>query len=328
MIRKYRLQLMISSVIILLPIVMGLFGMPLIFLAVHWFCIFFTARDPKNKDQSSKVFGMIFWILPIISLVVCGFVSVVVLGIEVNDSMLMRVPLGIMFVVIGNYMPKCKQNHTIGVKVTWALRNEENWNKTHRFTGRLWVFGGLFLLATLLVPMENIMYVFFLAIFIMAFAPVIYSYVYYRKQLKAGTTAKEDATPFPATKISLAVGVVIFALAMLSLFIGKFEVEFDETSFHIEANSWKNAIVNYADIDHIEYREQSVRGTRTFGYGTPFIVMGECENSEFGDYTGYVYKSSDACVVLAVDSKIFVINGRDEGSTKAIYDELTARMGE
>lgn len=325
MIKKYRWQLMISSAIILLPIVMGLFGIPLIFLAVHWICIFFTARDPKNKDQSSKIFGMIFWILPIISLVVCGFVSVVALGIKVNSSMLMRVPLGIMFVVFGNYMPKCKQNHTIGVKVTWALRNEENWNKTHRFTGRLWVFGGFLLLATLLVPTENIMYVFFLLILIMAVAPVIYSYVYYRKQLKAGTAAKEDATPFPATKISLVVGIVIFALAMLSLFIGKFEVEFDETSFHIEASSWEKATVNYADINHIEYREQSVRGTRTFGYGTPFIVMGECENSEYGSYTGYVYKSCDACVIITVDDKILVFNGKDEERTKAIYDELVVR---
>lgn len=358
MIRRNKWQLIISSVIILLPIVAGLLiwnylpeqiathwgvsgnpdrwssksfailGMPLIFLAVHWICIFFTSRDPKNKEQSSKVFGMVLWILPILSLIICGFIYALVLGNNVNGDMIVRVPLGVMFVVLGNYMPKCRQNHTIGVKVTWALRNEENWNKTHRFTGRLWVFGGLVLLASLSVPIENVMNVVFILIIVMAFAPVLYSYVYYRKQLKAGTATKEDAVPFPAIKISLIIGIVIFALAMLFLFIGKFEVEFRENSFTIEANSWENATVYYADIDHIEYREQSVRGTRTFGYGTPFIVMGECENEEFGNYTGYIYKSCDAGVIITVDDKKLIINGKDEEHTKAIYDELIKRTDE
>ena len=357
MIKKYKWQLIISSVIILIPIVAGLLmwnylpeqfpthwgiggnpdgwsgrsfailGMPLIFLAVHWICILFTVRDPKNKDQSSKVSGMIFWILPIVSLIVCGVIYGIALGNEVNSTMMMCVPLGIMFVVLGNYMPKCKQNHTIGVKVTWALRNEGNWNKTHRFTGRLWVLGGLLLLAALLVPMENIMYVVLLLILFMAFVPVIYSYVYYRKQLKAGTATKEDAVPVAATKVSLAVGIAILVFAAIFLFIGRFEVEFHEASFTIESNCWENATVNYADIDHIEYQEHIAAGTRIFGYGTPFIVMGECKNSEFGSHTRYIYKLCDSGVILTVNDKILVINGKDQEQTKAIYDELKKRMG-
>ena len=217
MIRKNKWQLIISSVIILLPIVAGLliwnylpeqiathwgvdngpdrwssksfavFGMPLMLLAVHWICIFFTSRDPKNKEQSSKVFNMVLWITPIISLIVCGCSYAFALGNDVNIGMIARVLIGIMFVIIGNYMPKCKQNYTIGIKVPWTLQNEENWNKTHRFAGRLWVVGGLLILATLFVPMEYFIYVFFLLILLMAFAPMIYSYVYYRKQLKTGT---------------------------------------------------------------------------------------------------------------------------------------------
>ena len=358
MIRKNKWQLIISSVIILMPIAAGLliwnylpyqiathwgidggpdrwssksfviFVMPLIFLAVHWFGIFLTTRDPKNKDQSNKVFNMVIWILPIISLIVCGFIYSIVLGNEVNGGMMVRIPLGIMFVILGNYMPKCKQNYTIGIKVTWALRNEENWNKTHRFTGRLWVFGGLLFLATMLVPTENIMYVVLLLILCMAFAPIIYSYVYYRKQLKARTATKEDSVPFVSTKIALVIVIVVLAFAMLVLFIGKFDVEFHDTSFTIEANSWENATVNYTDIDHIEYQEQIAKGSRTFGYGTPFIVMGECKNSEFGSHTRYTYKSCNAGVVLTINDKVLVINGKDEEHTKAIYDELVKRMNE
>ena len=362
MIRKNKWQLIISSVIILLPIVAGLliwkylpdkiathwgidgepdrwssrsftiFVIPISLLAVHWICIFFTARDPKNKNQSNKVFSMVFWLLPIISLIICGFTYAMALGNNINIGMIIRVPLGIMFVILGNYMPKCRQNHTIGVKVIWALRNEENWNKTHRFTGRLWVFGGILLLATMFMPMENFMFVFFPLILFMAFVPIIYSYVYYRKQLKAGTAAKKDAALTPSekkvTRVLSIIGIVILAFGFTFLFFGKFEVKFNETSFTIEANCWDNAAVNYADIDNIEYREQATQGTRTFGYGTPFIIMGECENKEFGNYTRYTYKSCEACVVLTVNDKILVINGKDEELTKTIYYELLRRMGD
>lgn len=363
MIKKYKWQLIISSIIILLPIVVGvliwnylpeqiaahwsgagtpdgwtgrsftIFGIPIILFVVHWICVLFTARDPKNKDQSSKIFNMVLWLLPITSLLVCGFTYAIALGNDVNIGMMVRILLGLMFLILGNYMPKCKQNHTIGVKVTWALRNEENWNKTHRFTGRLWVFGGLLLLATIFVSMEKLQYVFLPMIFIMAFAPMIYSYVYYRKQLKAGTVTKEETVMAPSekktTKISMAVGIVILVFAAIFLFTGEFEVTFDETSFTIDAVYWDDATVHYADIDDIEYREQDdpeAWESRTFGYGSFNLLMGEFENDEFGAYTRYAYTACDSCVVLTVDGKILVINGTDEGHTKAIYNELIKRI--
>ena len=221
MIRKNRWQLIITSVIILLPIAAGLliwndlpeqitthwgadgepnkwsdksfavFGIPLFLLAVHWICIFFTTHDPKNKEQTGKVFNMVLWITPIISLIVCGCSYAFALGNDINMRMIGCAIMGIAFVIIGNYMPKCKQNYTIGIKVPWTLQNEENWNKTHRFTGRLWVCGGLLLLATLLIPMDNILFIVLPVIFFIPSIPIIYSYAYYRKQLKAGIATKE-----------------------------------------------------------------------------------------------------------------------------------------
>lgn len=210
MIKKYKWQLIISSVIILLPIAAGLliwndlpaqiathwgadgkpdgwsgksfavFGIPFILLAVHCICIFFTAHDPKNKEQNSKVFNMVLWIIPIISLIVCGCSYAFALGNDINIGMIARILIGIMFVIIGNYMPKCKQNFTIGIKIPWTLQNEENWNKTHRFAGRFWVFGGFLFLVTMFVPMEYFMYILLPLIFLMVVGPIIYSYLYYK----------------------------------------------------------------------------------------------------------------------------------------------------
>lgn len=217
MMKNNKKQLIISSIIILLPILVGLLfwnyfpermaihwnmdgepdgwsgrtfailGLPLIIFVIHWISVFFITHDPKNKDQSEKVFHMVLWLLPMISLIVCSYTYAINLGKEISTDIMVRVLLGFLFVILGNYMPKCKQNHTIGVKVAWTLRNEENWNKTHRFTGRIWVFGGVFFLATMFVPMKNFKYAFLAIILLLAFVPMIYSYIYYRKQLKAGT---------------------------------------------------------------------------------------------------------------------------------------------
>ncbi len=50
---------------------------------------------------------------------------------------------GLLFMVIGNYLPKVKQNNTIGIRVIWTLQDEENWNATHRFSGKLWMASGI-----------------------------------------------------------------------------------------------------------------------------------------------------------------------------------------
>ena len=75
-----------------------------------------------------------------------------------------------------------------------------------------------------------------------------------------------------------------------------------------------------------KYRNELVPGTRTFGYGSPSLIMGECENDEFGNYTRYAFNSCDACIVITIDDKKLVINGKTEELTKEIYDELTLRI--
>lgn len=362
MFKKNKWQLIMSSLVILLPVLIGLFleqsipgqlvphwdangtpdrwggrgfvffGIPVIFFVAHWLCAFVTLHDPKNEEQSIKVFHMVLWILPVVSLVVCGFTYAIALGNDIHMDMVTRVLFGVMFVIFGNYMPKCKQNQTIGIKVIWTLRNEENWNKTHRFTGKLWVAGGLLFLVTLFIPVENLMFVVF-PILVLAIMPMIYSYAYYRKQLIAGTATKEDAVLSPSDKktmrVSIAIGIIVCAFALLFLFTGKFEVTFGETALTIDAVYWDDMKIAYADISDVEYREQddpNASGNRTFGYGSFTLLMGQFKNSEFGMYTRYSYTSCDACVVISMNDDIVIINGKDTEQTKAIYDELCKQV--
>jgi len=363
MIKKHKGQVIISSIIILLPILIGLFiwnflpeqivthwnfngeadgwsgkgftvfGLPLILFIGHWICVIFSSFDPKNKEQNKKVSSMVLWIMPVVSLIVCGLTYSIALGYEVDIVAGVRILLGLMFLVFGNYMPKCIQNHTIGIKVKWTLRNEENWNKTHRFAGRLWVVGGLFTLATLFIPFDFFVYVFFPLVFVMAFGPMIYSYVYYKKQLKEGKVTAEDMQLTSAeketSKKAWAIGIIILVFAMVFVVTGKYEVIFEEESFTIDATYWDDATVGYAEIDSIEYREHDdpkAPSTRTFGFGSFNILMGEFENGEFGSYTRYTYMASDANIVLTVGDRVLVLNGKSEEQTKELYDELMSRI--
>lgn len=212
MLKKNKRTILITSVTILLPVLFGLFywnelpenmithwgldgkpdgwssrafavfALPAIILALHWVCILFTVRDPKNKDQNGKVFGVVLWITPIVSLSVNGMIYASSLGRAFSPSANACLLVGLSFIVIGNYMPKCRQNHTIGIKLKWTLENEENWNSTHRLAGKVWVIGGLLLVVCAVLPEPVSMAVMLAVTALLVAIPVVYSYRYHKKQ--------------------------------------------------------------------------------------------------------------------------------------------------
>ena len=212
MIKKNKQKLLISSIIILLPIIVGLitwnslpqqmavhwdangvpngwrsrsfsvFAIPLFMLAVHWICIIGTSLDPKNKNQTLKVFGLIFWICPIVSLFVGTIIYATAFGMDFGVNTIGNLFVGLIFVAVGNYLPKCKQNYTIGIKIVWTLDNEENWNATHRFGGKVWVIGGLLIMLCAFLPKAVTSYALVALAVLMVLIPVVYSYLYYRRQ--------------------------------------------------------------------------------------------------------------------------------------------------
>lgn len=208
MIKKNLKTMIFTSVIILAPIVVGLllwdklpaqmathfdangvaddwspkefavFGLPLLLLAVHWFCMAFTSVDPKKQNFSDKIITLMMWLCPVISIAGNGATYLYALDNTVNTVPMAVLLVGCIFLVIGNYMPKMKQSYTIGIKIPWALNSEENWNRTHRLGGYT------FMLAGVLTIIAGFMQMFWLvpvALIIAAFIPVIYSFVLYKK---------------------------------------------------------------------------------------------------------------------------------------------------
>ena len=211
MIKKNLKTLIITTVIILLPMIAGMFiwselpdkipmhwnikgevdgwsskafavfGMPLVFAAVQWVCVFFMSVDPKNKNYSDKMKRLAFMIIPILSIGISVAIYASALGTKVLMDAIVPLILGFVFVVIGNYLPKCKQNYTIGIKIPWTLNDEENWNKTHRLAGWVWVIGGVI---TMLFALLRFVLITLIAPLFMALIPVCYSYILYKKTVK------------------------------------------------------------------------------------------------------------------------------------------------
>ena len=103
------------------------------------------------------------------------------LGHKVDVEIIMPLFMGALFVIIGNYMPKCKQSYTMGIKLPWTLNDEENWNKTHRMAGFLWVIGGVIIMASAFL---GSFWLFFVVLIPMVVVPFVYSYTLYKKKTK------------------------------------------------------------------------------------------------------------------------------------------------
>ncbi|MBO5690776.1 MAG: SdpI family protein, partial [Spirochaetaceae bacterium] len=159
----------------------AVFVLPLIILAIHGICIFASRKDFRNKKQSPKVMGLVLWICPLLSVMANSLTYAISLGKEINVLFVVSLTMGALFVLIGNYLPKCQQNRIVGIRLKWTLGNEANWNATHRFAGKVWVIGGLLLMASSLLPYSILPWAMITLLIVFTSLPILYSYRFYKK---------------------------------------------------------------------------------------------------------------------------------------------------
>ena len=160
----------------------GVIVFPGILAVLNIFTPFMFSIDPKYTNAGEKIKAVIQWIFTITSVFCTTITLGSALGYDINVELFAPIFAGILFTVIGNFLPKTKQTYTIGIRVPWTLNSEENWNKTHRMAGYLWVVCGILFIASAFLPESEILYTILLCVII--FVPIIYSYVIYRKENK------------------------------------------------------------------------------------------------------------------------------------------------
>ena len=153
----------------------AIFGLPTLMLLMHWLLLFIMIKDPKSSNISSKIQLLIYWIIPFISCLSMISIYGASLGYSMMSGILAQIFMGVVMIVIGNYLPKTRRNYIIGIRLPWTLENDENWSKTHRLAGKIWVLGGLLLFLNAFVQLY-VYWVFFLTFFLVVLIPSIYSY--------------------------------------------------------------------------------------------------------------------------------------------------------
>ena len=207
--KQYKGKIILTSIITLLPMLVGVllwnklpdtvathfgsngeangwsskafavFGLPAFLFVVHIFCVAVTLNDPKKRNIGKMMLTMIFWIVPVCSIIANGSAFAYALGIQVDFNLVVGGMLGILFLVLGNYMSKNQQNYTVGIRLPWTLNSEENWNKTHRLASKLWVAAGIVFLLNIFLRSDVILIG---ALVLTVVIPAVYSFILYKKE--------------------------------------------------------------------------------------------------------------------------------------------------
>ena len=310
----------------------AVFGIPVLMLLFHWIIYLTTRLDKQNRGHNEKVLNLIGLLFPAMSVVFGVLIYNTALGLEINMARILFPLLGLFFVLVGNWLPKVRQNSTLGIKLPWTLYSEENWNKTHRFAGFIWVLCGLGFLAVAFLPAVNLLWMLPVLLIAMAGAPMVYSWRLAKRQQKAGTYTESQVNKnlkkHPVIQvISLILVILILAGTAFLMFTGDITYTCTGDSLVIEADYWDDLTVQLDTIDSIELR-QGVDGIREWGYGSAKLLLGWFTNEEFGGYTRYTYTDSESCIVLHAGEDVLVIADKTPEATQALYEQLLLVISE
>ena len=359
--KKNILKAIISSIVILLPIIFGVirwdslpdtitthfgadgvpdgasskafavFGLPLIMLALHWLCVIVTFLTNRKREQSDKVYTLLFFIMPMISIFVSALIYATAFNFDLHLGSLVCILFGVMFAVMGNYMPKVTRNRTMGIKIKWTLASDENWAATHRVAGRVWFFGGFVVMLGAFLPTNAMMIASLPAILLLVLIPTVYSYIFYKKQLVRGEI---DETKTLVTKKDKIIGIVCTAVVTVLLigvgilmFTGNVEYSLGDDALTVEATYYESSTVKYADIDSVELCEDLDIGARQMGFASAKLSLGIFKSDALGTYTLYSHSGADAHVVIKSGDKTLVIGLENEDEARLLCKALEQRVG-
>lgn len=140
--------------------------------------------DPRGENYPK--FSDSFWQIGNTVVLFLGVIHVVVLlsamGTPIDINLVVGLGVGLLFMVIGNYLGKVQPNWFMGVRTPWTLASEQVWRKTHRTAGWLFVGAGLIIAVAAFVPSIPTIAVMGVAIAIAAVIPVVQSYVLWKRE--------------------------------------------------------------------------------------------------------------------------------------------------
>lgn len=161
---------------------MAAFGIPSLMLGLALLLNVIYMIDPKrdNIRRSKEMRQVVRWFIVVLAVLVQLVIVLSGIGVPIDIGYVVSIPIAVLFVVIGNYLPKCRQNYTMGIKLPWTLADEENWTRTHRMAGYVWTVGGILMAVMGILRLSTL---YFAVMICMVLIPSVYSYWIYRKKM-------------------------------------------------------------------------------------------------------------------------------------------------
>ncbi len=110
---------------------------------------------PKSAsiDRFPGVYGLMVLSIFALLTVTQAMLILSAAGMAIDHIRIAFSGIGLLFIILGNFMPKMRKNWLIGIRTPWTLSDDRVWDRTHRFAGPLFVLGGLItLLGALFAP--------------------------------------------------------------------------------------------------------------------------------------------------------------------------------
>lgn len=144
-------------------------------------------EENDNNERVTLTCGLVFLVL---FNVIDYYLLYVYLNRVINLSKMpidlmsfLTILFGMVFIFIGNIVPKTRKNSLIGFRTPWTMKNEVTWKKCQLFGGiTMMIAGALLIVGGTLIFKGNTAIIFLLSvIFVMVIADVVYSYFIMRK---------------------------------------------------------------------------------------------------------------------------------------------------
>jgi hypothetical protein len=166
----------------------------------------------------------------------------------------------------------------------------------------------------------------------MVIVVTLYSYLYFKKQLKEGRAKKEDAKLKKGEQIATVVLLITIPLLVVFLIFitmtGNIEANVSENTLTVKADFYEDLNIDLSKIDTVELREDGVDGRRIMGFESTRLLLGRFTNDEFGNHIRYTYTKPEPCVVITCGNSVYVIGLETEEKTTELYTLLSEYVKE
>ena len=165
---------------------LGAFLLPVLLFAIYFLFSWLPKIDPKraNYEDFKKTFAVFKTAIMVVLFGIYIIASLNAVGVVVSVAFWTPVLIGLLFIVIGNYFGKIRNNYFVGIRTPWTLSSEDVWNKTHRLGGKLFVIGGILMMLNGFAPTMWRIGLLIAVIVLVSVVPIIYSYILYKKSAK------------------------------------------------------------------------------------------------------------------------------------------------